>query len=789
MLKKCFMTFIIIFGLIIPLAVNIPLLWGDGPAPDESSMFISSSPDVLIILDESGSMSQSPAGDSYIYGADTSCAANTTKCYNPADPNYTYFHDATCTPDLVNCDGSNDATHTYIYGADLNCTANVTAGACIGTGSTTYKYAYDKSCKANTTYCTGTGCSGGFCSTTAHSNCTTDCSNAVGKYGYCSGGFCGVSKTGCSTMCDCKNGMCKSSINNCTTQCATNKCQNGFCNDTAQTDCVTDCSKIVIAKRALFNILDDDNNGTINSADSDSLGVRIGFMRFRNGDDTGGSWSSGNNKLISPISAMGAINGTPYSTTFCNNSTSCTLSSINNSTDSFCGGTESISCQTAVGGTPLASALKEAKSYLDAHYAQDPYGACRQKFAIFISDGADTYVCGGNGQECQQNMYARRREVVAAARALAIDNIGPYPYKTYVVGFGSAMPDYQKNTLEWAAYYGGTDNPDETKSGDKTAYNIGANATFPSGISSCQNDASEIAAMCGGSSTSQFEATNNDPGYLPLGGYAFFADDAEALSLALKKAFISIAQSTYSFSQTSIQAVRTNDENYAYTGSFVPAKNDPFWIGHLQRYDMDSSGNPATTTTWDAGAVLAATTGASRNIYTLNNAGTSLMTFTTSNLTNQNLNVSTDADRTLIVNFVRGGELDPDYVYYGWKLGDIFHSSPMAVGTPNSYFVDVIDQTNPSGYSQFHDAHIRSSANGKRLIIAGANDGQLHAFKTGEIGAGGGVELWSFVPPNLLSLLSNIGSSHKPESHVLCGWAAEWRRSLVWIKSGSERPG
>ena len=59
----------------------------------------------------------------------------------------------------------------------------------------------------------------------------------------------------------------------------------------------TRCSKLDIAKRAIFAILDDNGDGTINSTDETSLGVRVGYMRYYNGDDTSGDYSSGNNNL------------------------------------------------------------------------------------------------------------------------------------------------------------------------------------------------------------------------------------------------------------------------------------------------------------------------------------------------------------------------------------------------------------------------------------------------------------------------------------------------------------
>ena len=201
--------------------------------------------------------------------------------------------------------------------------------------------------------------------------------------------------------------MCHNSrTTTCSNKCFTNVCTNGFCTPAnGQSDCQTDCSKLAIAKRALFNILDDDNSGTIDALDMVSMGIRIGFMRFTNGDDTAGAYASGNNKLVDVISAItsgvSSNNQTSYSLTYCGNSTSCATPTNNSS----CTTGECIVGETATGGTPLASSLKEAKTYLDAHKAGDAYKACRQKFVIVLTDGADTYANGGNGSECQSNMY------------------------------------------------------------------------------------------------------------------------------------------------------------------------------------------------------------------------------------------------------------------------------------------------------------------------------------------------------------------------------------------------
>lgn len=497
----------------------------------------------------------------------------------------------------------------------------------------------------------------------------------------------------------------------------------------------TNCSRLAIAKRAIFGILDDNGDNSVNAADETSLNVRIGYMRFYNGNDTGGNYLSGYNRLSKAI-------GQSYSTIFCNTTRSagCT---INSTCASRCSdSTRCINSECANGGTPLAASLNEAKLYLDAHKADDGLaGACRQKFAIVITDGADTYACSGNGTETQADMYKRRREAVAKAKALA--NAG---YRLFVIGFGKSMPDYLENTLHWMAYFGGTDNPLTANTGNTSAYD-------PSAVTSCGT--SETTGTCDGSSTNCF-ATSNDPGNIPLSGYAFIATDGDQIAAQLKLAFNIIREANYSFSQASVQLNRTVDENFIYEGTIQPISNDPFWYGHLRKYTINENGSRGSEL-WDAGTVLMNTSASVRNMKTYKTVGETgtIIDFTTANLTNADLAVTTDERRSEVVGFFRG---ESAYNIENWKLGDIFRSKPITVGTPSSYFEDIRDANH--AFATHRSTHVRaSSPYSGRVVLVGANDGQLHAFKTSD-----GTEAWSFIPPNLLSRLKMIAHNTHPTS-------------------------
>jgi Tfp pilus tip-associated adhesin PilY1 len=510
-----------------------------------------------------------------------------------------------------------------------------------------------------------------------------------------------------------------------------------------------DCSRLAIAKRAIFNVLDDNNDNTINASDEGSLGVRIGYMRYYNcgSDDTGGSYTSGCIQIPGSSSSSRRYIGSKYSQIYCNNSTSCAITST---------GSYSVGGESATGGTPLASALNEANIYLDAHKAADAAKACRQKFVILLTDGSDTYACSADGSECGTHRYKNRREVVAKAKALS--DAG---YKIFVIGFGSTMPSYLQNTLNWMAYYGGTDNPNTANSGSATAYNIPTGSLYPSGVTSCgtasstnSSDNSSGYPYCldsaGNNTTSNFYATSNDPGTLALSGYAFLAADADALATALKTTMNIIREATYSFSQASVQSSRTADENYLYEGSFQPISGDPFWFGHLRRFSIDANGNVATSEDWDAGTGLQSRDHATRTIKTY--TGGAQVDFNTANITATILGVTTTAERDAIVGYFRG---NPAYNPDNWKLGDVFRSTPITVGTPSIFFDDARDANN--AFATHRTNHPRTSANGERLIVAGANDGQFHAFKTFN-----GWEAWSFIPPSMLSKLKNIAHATEP---------------------------
>jgi type IV pilus assembly protein PilY1 len=247
------------------------------------------------------------------------------------------------------------------------------------------------------------------------------------------------------------------------------------------------------------------------------------------------------------------------------------------------------------------------------------------------------------------------------------------------------------------------------------------------------------------------------------GGSFFAANNLNQLELALQNAISQILAATFSFATPVIPTTGTSGSTKAYLASFQSNPSRPFWKGFIKAYNRDSNGLipigvdglPSGTPVWDAGTQLNLKSAASRNIKTYL-SGT-LQDFNTTNVTAIHLAVATapyplgastsSEARERVVNYIRGAtdyndeDIDSDTSEARpWKLGDIFHSTPVLVTPP---FLTTAD----SSYNTFKT----NQAGRTTILLAGANDGMLHAFTESD-----GDESWAFIPPVLLADLKNL---------------------------------
>lgn len=524
----------------------------------------------------------------------------------------------------------------------------------------------------------------------------------------------------------------------------------GSCTATAPDTTTTQANKsrVCIARDVLFDLLDDDNDGSISSpADDVSLSVRLGYMRYY----------QGNIALRQDV-------GTPYNTIW-GSTTNADARTLNVS-----------------GNTPLGQSLMDALTYFQTSsvITNDGCRQCRKNFVIVVTDGADTATCS--------NTTARNRSVVYAANALrngpdGIANTAD-DILVFVIGLGGGLSAGLQNTLNWAAYYGyGGNDPNP-------APNTGSTTAFTPGASLCSSGADP-----------------SDNTLYPLSGYAFIANDAASLATSIKQAIDLAKKGSYSRSAPVLTTAGISGANRIYAGFY----DLPYWKGHLNAWNLDpnplsatygqiipgsenacTSGtvNGYTNTTYldelyDAGIALTnpSCTGyvapANRKIYSVVNTSPNspIKKFNAWGATNNDNNptdqialcnalnitgVICNIDYTSnavgsaneLINFIRfssttfnnsrGTRFDNASTTQ-WKLGDIWHSTPTIVGPPSGTI-------NSPAYKNFKNTY----ASRTQTLILGANDGMIHALDD----TNNGKEMWSFVPNNLLGKLQNLSTGH-----------------------------
>lgn len=341
------------------------------------------------------------------------------------------------------------------------------------------------------------------------------------------------------------------------------------------------------------------------------------------------------------------------------------------------------------GATPLARSLRTAREYFRRTLIpNDASRGCRRNYIILVTDGLET--CGGD--PCREAKNLRNVRVGGEI----------YDIKTYVVGL--AIPEELRTPLDCIAEEGGTGEP-------------------------------------------------------------LFANDIEELEAVLTEALNEIVAGDYNATTPTITTIPFGDPSLEYrianNALLVPGFHLPDWRGSLKAYEIfyeESNGvfarHEEPLLQWDAGEKLARRASSEREIFTWLNGKRVDFTEENAALLNPYLGIPDD-DKSLtetkrFIRYLRGvdaydededGDRSEDRL---WKLGDIYHSTPVVVASPPYTFDD------PS-YSAFKELYVDRP----RTLYVGANDGMLHAFDalTGE-------ERWGFVPPSLLSKLYSQRQEH-----------------------------
>jgi type IV pilus assembly protein PilY1 len=250
------------------------------------------------------------------------------------------------------------------------------------------------------------------------------------------------------------------------------------------------------------------------------------------------------------------------------------------------------------------------------------------------------------------------------------------------------------------------------------------------------------------------------------GGNFYSTNDSAQLEQALQDAISQILAATFSFATPVVPTTGTSGVARAYLASFQSNPTRPFWRGYLKAYNrdadgliqVDANGIPlASALAWDAGEQLSTKSPGSRSIYTL--VSGTRRDFTNTYVTAALLGAADNAERDKIIDFTRGidrynedGDSNTNEDR-PWKLGDIFHSTPVLVRPPFAVSTDV-------SYLTFKSANASRTA----VLLAGSNDGMLHAFRESD-----GVELWGFIPPDQLDDLKDLTANSAQHDFLVDG--------------------
>ncbi|MFQ5513572.1 MAG: pilus assembly protein [Myxococcota bacterium] len=316
-------------------------------------------------------------------------------------------------------------------------------------------------------------------------------------------------------------------------------------------------------------------------------------------------------------------------------------------------------------------------------------------------------------------------------------------------------------------------------------------------------------------------------------GTYFTTSDTSVLVAQLSAALQDIIARSTAFAAATVPTSRSAFGDGFYNAYFVPDSSDAFWPGHLEAYRLSSDlqildrfGNPAIDSAsgqfieprnpyWDAQTALSGGTHPPRMLYTTR-AGQQV-SFDKPTITASDLAV-TSSDLSLYpgypaVSFASPEELADGLVDYldgqdrfdqdsdgntselrANRLGDIFHSSPIAIGPPSAFLAQ------EQGFGPPHDASsfLGQYATRDRVLYVGANDGMLHGFDAGSFQTGDdpstsevengyydqgdGQERFGYVPGLLLDQLKYI-PINLPRNHYYVDGSPE--AADVWLPSNS----
>lgn len=271
----------------------------------------------------------------------------------------------------------------------------------------------------------------------------------------------------------------------------------------------------------------------------------------------------------------------------------------------------------------------------------------------------------------------------------------------------------------------------------------------------------------------------------------FLVTNPATLRTQLDKAFQDIIANSLPSASIATSAPRyVQGSSLAYEVSY----NSVDWTGDLRAFELAADGTYVSTSpVWSASAQQPAH--GSRNIFTGERAGPVLngVPFTQAGLSAPTRTaIQGILDPAVfvpseLIDFLRGDKsrevggstCTPATCMYrkrSSRLGDVLNSTPAVVGVSSAGYSQLPASNPGAGPTLSYEAFVTSkktvygTSNDKPIIYFGSNDGMLHAVD-GRQGAGGGNELFAYVPRSIIGNLSELAVPNYLHKYFVDGTA------------------
>lgn len=266
------------------------------------------------------------------------------------------------------------------------------------------------------------------------------------------------------------------------------------------------------------------------------------------------------------------------------------------------------------------------------------------------------------------------------------------------------------------------------------------------------------------------------------GGEYLFVTDADSFTTEIGRVVGSIASEQFSQSGVAASAVTLT----AGTKKFVPYFTSGLWWGNVKMINLNSNGDESSVA-WEVVETdtLGKPTGttkipsnATRNVYTWVNGTTKAINFKTLSILGANGVVAANAasnKETLLVDtitqdqidFLRGVRTNEGANGLGIFraresiMGDVINATPVLVKDVINLGYENLPTGTPglSSYSAYKVSKGTTTNGGTRdegVLFIGANDGMLHAFREGTGTGTGGNEVFAYVPRGVLGKIHQL---------------------------------